>query len=274
MLSRFRFEEQVLAAAFGLAFMAVFALIFIKTDRTRFVLSGAILTALAYPIAGYACVKYYQLLSRPSAADFSPAGMGFIMFLAAGFAMNVVLRRWRHDVFGPVPVRPRRYSFTFFLVGYSILFGILAIVFIYPVVLLMVEIFPSSQLRLTRLFEPTQASFSSAWLQLTALASSIAVSATFVAALVKKRRVEFFLMLSVGSFVLYNIGIPSYIRLQDAIASSLSRKLSATTCASADPSACLLFAEHGWIFGLAFALATVIVERTFRRISASYLYRF
>jgi hypothetical protein len=104
----FPYEEQLLALAFAIVFMAGFALFFVSAQRSRFVLLGTIATALFYPAVIYIATQYYTHTGRASPSDFSPAGRGYLMFLAAACALIALMRTfpaWRPTYWAALPVR-------------------------------------------------------------------------------------------------------------------------------------------------------------------------
>jgi hypothetical protein len=145
--------EALLATTFALAFIAGFALLFLGTNKLRFVTLGTVLAAGFYPICGY-IYSQYSYVGRPSPVQFSPVDMGFVMFLAVCCAVNVLLytmRGVRSELSGGAPLP----SFGRAVFFFAFLYGVFGIAYIYPLALIFADVFPDlSQVRFGRIFGP------------------------------------------------------------------------------------------------------------------------
>ena len=251
----FPFEEQLLAITFAFVFIAGFALLFLSTNRLRLVMLGTALAAGFYPICGYIC-SHYIYISRPSPVQLSPVDMGFVMFLAAGCAINVLLHTMpavQKEFSGGVPRPSFGRIVLFFAFGYSVL----AIGYIYPLALIFVDVFPDiSQMRFGRIFEPTHTPFFSPLPQLKALTCTALLAALYSPVIVANIRLRFCVYMTFITYPIYNLLTYVYVVLVVGDRSAV--------CVATDLSSCLFYGEHGWIFLASFLLSALIARHTLK----------
>ena len=248
----FQYEEQLLAIAFAIIFMAGFSLLFVGRERWRFVTLGTIATAFFYPAVLYVATEYYVYIGRLSRGEFSPVNRGYLMFLAAGcgvIAGVLALPNVRAELRGPRPAPSFGHAVLFFALGFSVL----AIAYVYPLILIVLGAFPDiSQLQWARLYEPVDRAFFSALTQSLGLACAVLFAGLLSIPLLRRNRLEFSLLAAAMTFALYDIAV--------YVLTKTSLHPAAKTCSAADLSLCLLYAEHGWIFVSSFALSVFVLQ--------------
>lgn len=265
-LPHFRFEAAVLRWGFVFMYILGFGLLFAKEGKWQFIASATILSAVAYEVTAYFFVDYFGVDSQ---GHLPPLIQGGVMLLAIALATHIseslVFYFCSRKAFGPRSAGFR--GLAVFLIGICLIVPIV----LYPLVMILAETFPDfSQMRAHRVFEATQIPFFSHRAQLLLLGSVAAYFALVTLLLVRIKRVQFFVAASMLSYVLYNLGV--YVQIYADVSLDAVR-MRPDVCGSTDLSACLTFAEHGWIFTLSAVASALIIERSFKHFGQLSLYR-
>lgn len=257
-----RYEEQLLAVAFSTAFIASYALLLVRSARLRFVTLGTIAAAVFYPIITYIATQYYVYLGRPFAGAFSPAGRGYLMFLAAGCAIIAVVRTspvLRAEFLGGRPAPSFGQAITFFAIG----FGLIAMAYLCPLLLISLEVFPTvSHIRVARLVELMDTSPFSALAQLSVLIGAAVFSGIFSILVINVSRLVFWISVVLVSSLFYNLLTYSY--------GQFAPKL----CKSVEISLCMSYLENGFLFALSLVFSLLIFQSAVRYFRELHPYRY
>lgn len=249
----FQYEEQLLAIAFAIVFMGGFAVLFVSTERLRFVILGTIAAALFYPAVLYIATQYYIYSGQQFSDNFSPAGHGYLMLLASCCALITLMRTspaLRVDVLGGPPrSMSMKDTVLFFVMGYSLLL----IAYLYPLFVILLEVFPDvSQVGYSRLAELLDVSPFSGFAQLAVLIGAAIVSGIFSILIINVARSVFWITVVPATAIFYNLLVYSY----DLFIPKL--------CRSPEVSLCISYLEMGFLFALSVFLSLLLFKQAVR----------
>ena len=264
-LAHLRFAMLVFALGFIFIYIAIAGIAFVRVARVKFITFATIIADLTYEFSIYAYSAYFSM-GYPETLPAFDHGWIMVIAIALGvyYSESLIFHIFGDDAFG---LRSRRTQSPDFILHMSWL--LLPIVG-YPLVMILAEAFPNvSHVRVSRIFEATQAPLFGYETQLVALASILTYSCVFTLVFVKARKAYFFAAVSALAYLLYNFGMNCEIFIDRSVSELQMRS---DECKSTDLSTCLLFVEHGWIFTASVSFSTIIVERLFRYLGKVHLY--
>jgi len=265
-LSHLKSEMLFVGLGFIFTYIVVAGIAFVREARIIFVIFATIIAYLMYEFGIYLYAAYF---GTGYSGTLSAFDHGWIMVIAIAFGIyyseSLIFHIFGYDALRLRPGRARAPDFILHM-GWLILLPMVG----YPILMILVEAFPNvSDVRVSRIFETTQAPLFSYETQLITLASLLIYSGVFTLVFVKTKRGYFFVAVSAVAYLLYNFGMNCQIFVDRSVSAFHMRS---SECNSNDLSACLLFAEHGWIFTASFIFSTVIVERLFKYLGKFDLY--